>query len=288
MSRGPVVVIILSHRDPPLVRRLVRRLGQGTNTVAVVHHDPRGPDLGLPRSETVLEIPDARPADWGRMSLAHAMLKGLEFAAAKVPDLSWALLISGQDYPCRPVQAIEADLAAASSDAFLRHFRVDPRPGGDVHPWQALTRRRYLRRMRLPGMRRSVPFPRRHPFTGDMHLYVGDMWVNLGASAVAHVLEQRRRLARVERYLSRCSVPDEALLPSLLLNHAEHLDVVNDRRRYIRWHEGRAHPEFLVPADAATASSGTDFFARKVDCQGAAQVLDLFDELAAQQLGGRS
>jgi len=154
----------------------------------------------------------------------------------------------------------------------------------DVHPWQALTRRRYLHRMRIPGQRRSVPFPRRPPFNGDLHLYVGDMWVNLGASAVAHVLEQRRRLARVERYLSRCSVPDEALLPSLLLNDAEHLDVVNDRRRYIKWHEGRAHPEVLLPADVEAASAGTDFFARKVDSEGAAEVLDLFDESAHRSL----
>lgn len=286
MSRGPVVVVILSHRDPPLVRRLLQRLEQGTNTVAVVHHDPRGPELGLPRVDHVLQIPDAQPSDWGRMGLAEAMLRGIGYAWTHVPDLSWVLLISGQDYPCRPVRHIEEELAATSHDAFVRHFRVDQDPQGDVHPWQAVTRRRYLRRLRVPGSRRSVPFPRRHPFAGDIGLYVGDMWVNLAAPAVAHVLEQRRRLPAVERYLSRCSVPDEALLPTLLLNNGGRLDVVNDRRRFIHWNEGSPHPEFLVPSDVATASAGTDFFARKVDSERTPGVLDLFDEQAAGEPGG--
>lgn len=284
MGRGPVVVIVLSHRDPPLVRRLVRRLEQGTNTVAVVHHDPRGPELDLPPSDNVLEIPDAQPGDWGRMGLADAMLRSLAYAWMNVPDLSWALLISGQDYPCRPVHHIEQELAASPRDAFVRHFRVDDDPADDVHPWQAVTRRRYLRRLRLPSSHRSVPFPRRHPFGGkDLGLYVGDMWVNLAAPAVAHILEQRQRLQRVERYLSRCSVPDEALLPTLLLNNGGRLDIIDDRRRYIRWTEGRPHPEFLDHADVDRANAGSDFFARKVDSERTPEVLDLFDEQAADQ-----
>lgn len=277
MSGGPVVVSVLSHRDPPLVRRLVGRVLEGDDTAVVVHHDPRGPALDLPRDERVLVVPDPQPCDWGRPALALAMLRCVEFAASRVPDLSWFLLVSGQDYPARPVTEIETELRASCADGYLRRFRVDPDPAGDVHPWQAVCRRRYLHRARLPGTHRSVPAPRRPPFRAGTSLYVGDMWVNLGGRAVAHLLEQRRRRPDLERYLLRCPIPDEALLPTLLLHDAGALDLVDERRRFLRWTEGDKHPAFLDDADASAVRASAAFFARKVDSERTAGLLDLLD-----------
>lgn len=278
MSAGPVVVSVLSHRDPPLVRRLVERVLDGGDTVAVVHHDPRGPALDLPADERVLVVPGARPCDWGRPALALAVLRSVEFAAERVPDLSWFLLVSGQDYPARPVREVVDELRAAPADAYLRSFRVDAEPGADVHPWQAVCRRRYLHRARLPFTHRSVPAPRRSPFRQGTALHVGDMWVNLGARAVAHLLEQRRRSRDLERYLLRCAIPDEALLPTLLHRGAEGLDLVHDRKRWIRWTEGDRHPALLEAADAPAIRASGAFFARKVDSGRTAALLDLLDE----------
>ncbi len=215
------------------------------------------------------------------MTLALTVVNGLRFAVTHIPELSWVLVISGQDYPTRAMQSIEDDLAQSDKDAYLRHFRVDPRPGNDVHPWQQLTRRRYLHKLRLPGTHRSVPFPRRHPFDGqELSLYVGDQWVNLGSAAVHHVLEQQLRLPHVERYFNRCSIPDEGFLPTLLMNNAQHLRIEDDRRRYIPWTKGQRHPALLAVGDVENAVAGTDLFARKVDSERTPEVLDMFDRLA--------
>ncbi len=277
MSGGPVVVGILSHRDPPLVRRLVERVLESPGTVALVHHDPRGPLLDLPSDDRVLRVPDPQPCNWGQPGLALGVLRCVTAAADLVPDLSWFLLVSGQDYPVRPMASIEAELRASPHDAYLRWFPVDADPRSDVHPWQAVCRRRYLHRLRLPRTHRAVPAPRRSPFRDGTGLFIGDMWVNLGATAVAHVLEQRARLRPVERYLHRCSIPDEALLPTLLLNDAGHLDVVDERRRYVRWTPGQWHPAFLDVGDLPKMRSSRDFFARKVDSLRTADLLDLLD-----------
>jgi hypothetical protein len=281
VTAGPVVVLVLSHRDPPLVNRLVGRLTAGSNTAVVIHHDPTGPPLNIPRSDAVLSMPSPQHAQWGRMTLALTVLNGLRFAATHVPELSWVLVISGQDYPTRPMQSIEDDLAQSSKDAYLRYFRVDPQPDHDVHPWQQLTRRRYMHKLRLPGTHRSVPFPRHHPFDGkQFSLYVGDQWVNLGAAAVHHVLEQQERLPHVMRYFNRCSIPDEGFLPTLLLNNADDLRVEDDRRRYIPWTEGQRHPGFLEIGDVEKAAAGDDLFARKVDSERTPAVIDEFDRRA--------
>jgi hypothetical protein len=175
-------------------------------------------------------------------------------------------------------------LHSSTHDAYLRWFEVGA-PEDDVIPWQQLTRTRYLHRLRLPGTHRHVPFPRRPPFGPELRLFIGDMWPNLSSAALEHVAEQRRRLPQVERYLARCQAPDEALLPTLLLNASSaghQLDVVNDRKRYIRWEPGSAHPKELEPADVPAILSSGDFFARKVG-PGSAEVMDLLDADASRR-----
>lgn len=197
-----------------------------------------------------------------------------------VPDFSWLLLVSGQDYPAQSLRRTEDELAETEADAYVRWFPVSADPGDDFHPWQARCRTRYLHRIRVPGSHRSVPWHRFSPFHDGLRLYIGDQWINLRASAVDHVLEQRARMTHVERYLSRCSVPDEALLPTLLLNDAHRLTIAGTRKRYIRWVEGNPSPELIATEDLPALSASGDFFARKFDSQLNAEVLDRLDELA--------
>lgn len=280
MSKGPVVVAVLSHRDPPLLARLVDRILEGDNTVALIHHDPRSQPHGIPLGDRVRAVPDARPCDWGRMSLALGMTRTFAAAQAQVPDLEWLLLISGQDYPVRHLRDVEADLDASGADAMLRYFRVDPRPGHDEHPWQTRCRQRYLHRLRIPRSRRSMPFPRRHPFGAGTDLFIGDMWVNLRASALDHVLEQERRRGDLTAYFDRCSVPDEAYVPTLLLNDADELRVECARKRYIDWTPGEPHPRTLDLRDLPATTGSSDYFARKVDSATSATLLTALDDAA--------
>ena len=103
------------------------------------------------------------------------------------------------------------------------------------------------------------------------------MWANLSRSAVEHLLEQYEEQTRVRRYLSRCSVPDEALLPTLLLHDSQRLRIVAERRRFIRWVEGQPHPEILTEKDADAIRASGDYFARKVDLEHSGRLLDELD-----------
>ena len=278
MSPGPVVVAVLSHRDPGLLRRMTASVLTGERSVVLVHHDPRGEPHGLVESDRLRLVADPQPCAWGRMNFAEAMVRCVRSALDIFPDLSWVLLVSGQDYPAQPVQVTEAALFGETSDALLRFFPVTDDPGTDVHQWQARGRQRYLHRLRLPGTHRSVPSPRRHPFRNGTQLFIGDTWLNLNAQASQHLLDQYDRMTVVRRYLARCSNPDEALVPTLLLNDADHLRVARDRKRFIRWPPGSAHPATLVEDDAADILASGDFFARKVDTATSAVLLDRLDE----------
>lgn len=284
-GRGTVGVVVLSHREPAQVARLVSRLRHGCDTVVAVHHDPRGEPLQLRASSSVALVPEPVPCPWGRLGIITAIRRSLEWLRTNVPELSWALVISGQDYPIRTMASIEAELASARCDAFLRHFQVDGDPAGDVHPWQATTRRRYLYYRRLPASARSLPlpWPRRHPFNDGFRLYAGEQWVNLSARAVHKVLDSPLN-GPLLRYLRRAPSPDEAWLGTVALNGGPELVVVNDRRRYIRWPGGGSfHPAVLGPADLPALCASNAFFARKIDLTAWPQACDMLDALAQER-----
>lgn len=279
-SRGTVAVVVLSHRQAQIAR-LVSRLQDGRDTIVVIHHDPNGEPLTLRPSSTVALVPDPVPCPWGLPGINFAIRKSLEWLRANVPELSWALLISGQDYPIRSMEAIEAELASAPCDAFARHFRVDGDPAADVHRWQAIARQRYLYQRRLPGTVRSVrlPWPRRHPFHDGFGLYAGEQWANLSVRAVHKILDSPLN-DPVLRFLRRSPSADEAWLTTVLLNGEPDLVVVNDRRRYVRWPGGTPHPAALGPGDLPALRESNAFFARKVDLAAWPQAYSALDGLA--------
>jgi hypothetical protein len=280
-SRGTVAVLVLSHRGPAQVARLAARLQTGRDTMVAIHHDPRGEPLGLRPSSTLALVPDPVPCPWGKPGINMAIRKSLEWLRANVPELSWVLVISGQDYPIRAVEAIEEELAGAPCDAFVRHFRVDGDPADDVHPWQAAVRQRYLYKRRWPGTARSVwlPWRRRHPFHEGLKLYAGEQWVNLSARAMHKVLDSPFN-DTVLKFLRRSVSADEAWLATVTLNGDPALTVINDRRRYVRWPGGTAHPAVLGPGDLPALRTSDAFFARKVDPAAWPQVYEELDQLS--------
>jgi Core-2/I-Branching enzyme len=287
----PLVVVVLSHRNSAQVARLAGRLRSGSNTVTVIHHDPYGETLELPRWSDVLRVPGARPAQWGSMGIVDAVLRSLRFVRSSIPELGWVVLVSGMDYPVRPVRAIEDELAAATVDAYARHVPVTAAPHDDDSSWQVMLRHRYLHQARIPCTSRWVTVPRRHPFHAGLQLFAGDMWVNLAARALHHVLDSPRADV-VLRYLATVPVPDEAAVQTLLLSpdrDGQRLRVADDTRRWIRWAAGPpppAHPELVTAADLPAIAASRAFFARKVDSTVDPTIIDQLDELAVggQQL----
>src|SRR5947209_2198936 len=119
--------LITSHQLPHQVLRLVSTLRRGNSEAAiVVHHDDR-----LCRLDSdVLDALEARRVEppsrvgWGEVSHLKTVLRCLRWTLESV-DFDWVVLLSGQDYPIRPVSAIEQSLGEAQVDAFIETRRCD-------------------------------------------------------------------------------------------------------------------------------------------------------------------
>jgi hypothetical protein len=287
-----VVYIVLSHRNPEQVLRLVRALREGPAARVLVRHDPRAEPIGPKELEEAGGEPveDGIPFEWAGWPHVQVLLGCLREAVAR-HDPDWALILSGQDYPLRPLADIEAELDASLLDGRLGSVREverrRPAPGDDEFFLRA-NYRHYTRPRAMPdlphalrpliyarelpplvGIRRIAPAPVPLAFSSD--------WLTLGRRAIQTVLAAADN-GRLMRYFRRVAVPSESLFASVLLSN-ESLTIERDHRRVADFaHEGAAHPDVLTRADFdRLVTSGADF-ARKFDAAVDSHVLDLLDE----------
>jgi hypothetical protein len=286
-----VAYIVLSHRNPPQVLRLVRALAEGPAARVLVRHDPRYSNL--PESaieaaggEAIEDTIEVEWADWSHLAL---MLSCLAEARRRV-DPDWALILSGQDYPLRPMAAIEAELERSAADARIGAVREveTRRPGGDDEfylrcRYSHYSRPRFLpdppRRLRPLVYARAMP-----PLVGvrrlrsaPLRFYASADWLTLGRSALEAVLEAAGD-RRLMRHFRRVAVPSESFFASVLLADPD-LVVEHDNRRFAPFsYPGAPHPDTLTTDDLERIlASGADF-ARKFDSEIDSEVLDRLDE----------
>jgi hypothetical protein len=135
---GTVVYLITSHRLPQQVLRLAKTLRSGSpHAPIVVHHDRSSTTLD-PRPfrelESVHLLQFSVPVEWGGMSIVEMNLRCFRWILDHL-DFEWLVLVSGQDYPLKPLDEIEESLRTATHDGLMeepaevrnRVLRPDPR-----------------------------------------------------------------------------------------------------------------------------------------------------------------
>jgi hypothetical protein len=294
-----VAYVVVSYKNPGQVLRLVSALREGPAAEVVVRHDQRR--TWLPRVEVEERgghmLEDGIDVEWGEFSYLRTLLGALERSLELDPD--WIVVLSGQDYPLRPLAEIEARLGAAEEDAFLtspwelstarrpeppaeefflryayRHFRV---PSWTPRAPRALRDVVYTREMPL-GLGRRIGLRRRRlPFGPALRCFVSSDWLTLSARAARVVTAASRERALMRHYRAS-AIPSESFFATVLLNHPE-LNVAREDRRLISFAgPGVPHPDVLTSADLGRLLDSDMDFARKFDQERDAEVLDALDE----------
>jgi Core-2/I-Branching enzyme len=301
--------VVLSHVNPPQVIRLIRvLLGGSGHSRVVLHHDETSSHLDPQLLSEFSKVHRIRsiPIAWGNFSLVDVVLRAIEWSLSHL-EFDWLVLLSGQDYPIRPLPEIERFLATTSYDGFLKGFPLGSRPETAREDYQ-----RYLYRYyRVPAPSRLFPRPGRADSTGAtvarrlreaqpmfslkrgpsgvfvgirrLHLpfddqfrwYRGSTWFTLSRRSVEALHGFARSNARLMRYFGRMWIPEESFVPTVLLNQPD-LRLYLDHLRFIRFRGGR-HPDILSSEDADEVLSSGKHFGRKFDSNVDGRILDLID-----------
>ena len=294
-----IAFLVISHRNPEQVLRLVRALREGEDTVVFIHHDQRRRPLDPEACRAAGgELVDyGLTVEWGNAAYAEMLLAGLRDLAERI-DPDWTAVVSGQDYPLRPVPEFERHLAQTPHHALLGElWQLDlsaepPPPQRDFYlryrfrhyappaPAAALLarllgRRAYLRDLPAGlGRRLGVKLPR-HPFGPELPCHVCSDWVTLERRAVRAVLDFTAANPRLMKHYRRTIIPSESLFATALANDPR--IGVGPASRLLGFERGSPHPKTYGTADLDQLQASGMHFARKFDEGLDSRVLDLLD-----------
>lgn len=284
-----LAIVVLAHDRPEQLALLLSALRHPQVRV-YLHVDRRSDlapiatalaDMGVREAELLPRHATA----WGSVELVDAALEGLARGAGDGCD--HFALISGQDFPLRPVEEILAFFERAGSRSYLEHFplptsrwRFEGRERTDFYTYTVLGRREtciprgedtsfFNRKGRLLNevLRiRSALKPARH-FPSYIHPFGGSQWWNLSRAAAERVLDFIDEHPDYRHYHTHTLAPDEVFFQSILLGTdfaAEH-EIVNDTLRFMCWPEKESHPRVLTINDLPALRESEALFGRKFD-----------------------
>lgn len=295
-----VAFLVISHRAPSQVLRLVRVLREGESTRVVVRHDQRrvALDAGAVEDAGGRLLADGLEVAWGDMAYAEMVLDALrEIHAHEDPD--WVVMVSGQDYPLRPIAELERHLAETPHQALLHDcwpldLSAGPPPGrGEFYRRYRYRHYRCPRRLAIACSRalRPLAYARvmppglpdligvrapRLPFGPGLECMVSADWLMLERRAVASVLDFACSNRRAMRHYGHTVVPAESLFATALT--ADPSIGVGEAPRLVRFQPGATHPDLLGQADVPGLVASGQLLARKFDEESDRAALDALDQ----------
>lgn len=273
--RSRVAYVVLAHKNPAQVARLVRRLATDRARF-LVHVDRRAGTVeaeirrlvgGMPHVDFVEQ---RRRCYWGGFGMVGATLNAFETLVDGDVPFDHTLLLSGQDYPLRPAGDIEGFLGENTGRTFMTFSRLpnDWPEGGlpRIELWHLVSP--LVLHLRLPWRRR---------FPDGLVPYGGGAWVCLSRPVIEYMIDFLRRRPDVVRFFEHALHPDELLFQTIVMSSPLAGTVVNDHLRYIDW-SADPGPATLRTVDFRKLVDSERLLARKFDVAVDSTILDLLDD----------
>jgi hypothetical protein len=272
--RSRVAYVVLTHKNPSQVGRLLRRLTTDRSTF-LIHVDRRAGravDADMRRhAEGVLDVHflRRRRCFWAGFGMVRATLGALDHVVRSGTRFDHVVLVSGQDYPLRPAREIEGFFGENLGCSFM-----SAAPMRDVWSDEGLWRIDKWHLVSYKRLHLTVPWQRRVP--GGLAAYGGGAWMCLSIAAARYVVEFVDRNPRFVRFFEHVLHPDEIFFQTILMNSPLRNTVINDHLRYIDWSSDPG-PTTLRASDFGTLVGSRSLLARKFDITVDETILDLLD-----------
>jgi len=312
-SLGEVTYLITSYGKVAQLERLVRTLRRLTRGRIWLRHDFSKTALPQERFEPIGDVtvlPTTTPVTWGDFSFVEAILMSLE-VVENDGSYDWLVMLSGQDYPIRPLHELERYLCELDADALLeqtvdahdsaRYRRKRFDRGADLYRYRyfgipevmgrPVVPRRAIRRLESLGavqplisvreVRRTersvvgLRWPLR-PFRGLGPPYQGSNWMVLRRRAVQAALSFVGANPSYVRHYRRTFVPSESFFHTIVRNDPD-LHVSTGYLHFEEWPLHASGPATLTVDALPTLRESSKYFARKFDAEVDSVVLDELD-----------
>lgn len=283
-----VAYLIAAHHQPEHLQRLVDRLAAPWAT-CFIHVDAKV-DLApftarLAPSPRVVYLRGAErvKVNWGGFSQVRATLSLARHALHASPRADRFCLLSGSDFPIRPLEQIRQSLASGAE-----FMRIDRLLTDRETPEHFARRIQGLHFENRPWLSRlsSGSWNLHGLLAPGLPVYQGSSWWALSAACLRHVLEVAARHTRFVQAQKFAHCPDESFFGSIVKASPFATRISQDFERgtahasdpvhachYIDWSRGGPNPKVLTMADRPALLASGALFARKFDADASAALL---------------
>ncbi|MDR3350473.1 MAG: beta-1,6-N-acetylglucosaminyltransferase [Prevotellaceae bacterium] len=274
-----VAYLILAHAWPAMLKELVTAINKPKEMV-FVHLDKK---TAMPPFEKLLAgrctfIEQRENIAWGSFSMVQATLHLLQTALA-AGTFDYYCLLSGCDYPIKPVQAFEAHLAAHPGNEYIQCRNIAELPPKFKKRYTGFflfeNRSAFLKRMNFGITKIQRLFYNRKPYA-NKSIFYGSQWWTLTGACVKHIMDFIAEHPDYTAYFKYTHVPDEMFFHTIIAGAAFSGKVQNDNLRCIVFDGEKSNPKIWTMADKETLLQSPAYFARKFDLSIDSGIVEFF------------
>ncbi|HSC38816.1 MAG TPA: beta-1,6-N-acetylglucosaminyltransferase, partial [Chitinophagaceae bacterium] len=275
---------IITYTNPVQTERMIRRM-QHPDFDFYIHLDKK---VDIDTHRFLADIPqvyfirDRVDVIWGGYNTIEAELRSVQEIFDTGREYSHIHLMSGQDYPIKPVSYVH--------DFFVRHRGKEFMAYEHFDKWSSIAYPRikqyHLTNYRFPGryqlqwlLNRVLP-TRVSPL--KMEYYGSSMFWALTPDCLRYILNFMKENDRFRRFIKLTWGADEFLLPTLVMNSAFRKNVINDNLLFLDFPRGTTHPNIIGYRHLPALGSSEKLFTRKMDLEADPAIFDRVDELLVE------
>jgi Core-2/I-Branching enzyme len=271
----------MAHKNPLQIERFLKRFDHEAFDF-YIHLDRKVDILDfahLQNLERVYFIKNRTKVRWASYSFVQAILTSFEEILNTGRSYQFISVMSGQDYPLKPVSEIYHTFTQNQEKNFICYEETDE--------WwkQVITRitRYHLINFDFKGKYKIQSFinaimpDRKFPLPYTLYGGPRAMCMTLSSDCARYVTHFVATHGRLRRFSFFTWGPDEFLIPTIVMNSPFRDSIINDNFYYIDWSRGGSNPKTLTAEDFDKLMSSDKLMARKFDTQTDAKILDLLD-----------
>lgn len=276
-----IACIIMAHKDPQQIERLIKKFSNLPFDF-YIHLDKkidRAPFDYLASIPNVHFINQRIRVRWASFSFLNAILQSLKEVLGKGISYDFLSLMSGQDYPIKPVSAFYHTLENSPGRNFIS-YEVDGKwwqhAISRIHKYH-FTNFGFKGKYKLQFFLNALLPKRTFPLPYELFGGPRAMCMTVTMDCAAYLVEFVEKNKRLRRFIRFTWGPDEFVIPTLIMNSRFRETVINDNFYYIDWTKGGANPKILTAEDFNQLIASDKLLARKFDIMKDATILDMLD-----------
>lgn len=280
-----VANIIMAYKNPAQLERMIKSMDH-PNFYIFVHLDKKieiEPFEYLSKLDRVVFIKNRTLCNWGGFSFVNAIFNCLEEVLDLEEGYDFYNLLSGQDYPIKPMEDISRFYENNQGKCFISYDEDHEKDWWkhavtrfeNYHFTDLTFKGRYF----IQGLITKYLPKRKFPI--DLQLFGSSIstWWTVSPGCASYMVDFMKENKKLKKFMAYTWGADEFLVASIVMNSPFRDQVINNNLRYITWVDGIANPRILIEGDLDGIKESDKLFARKFDIVIDEKVLDEIDSL---------